>query len=98
MYHLFIAVLLSFGYLGAQDISDHDVDEFSKLAASSGIEISNGEELFQRLSNFEKAKKEVEELQNKYKGATFKVNQFALMSNQELRRVCLFMKYSVRYV
>uniref|UniRef100_A0A914YIW7 Uncharacterized protein n=1 Tax=Panagrolaimus superbus TaxID=310955 RepID=A0A914YIW7_9BILA len=67
---------------------EDDIEEFGKLAASeSALPINNGADLAKRLNNFEKAKEEIKEMQQKYKGATFKINKFALMSENEERKI-----------
>uniref|UniRef100_A0AC34FIA8 Uncharacterized protein n=1 Tax=Panagrolaimus sp. ES5 TaxID=591445 RepID=A0AC34FIA8_9BILA len=68
--------------------SDDDIEEFGKLATSdSALLIENGDDLVKRLDNFQKAKEIINEMEQKYKGATFKINKFALMSQNEEKKL-----------
>uniref|UniRef100_A0A914PD82 Peptidase C1A papain C-terminal domain-containing protein n=1 Tax=Panagrolaimus davidi TaxID=227884 RepID=A0A914PD82_9BILA len=85
---LFFVSILCCLYLEIEAVSDEDIEEFGKLATSdSSLPIKNGAELSKRLENFEKAKKEIKEMEEKYKGATFKINKFALMSENEEKKI-----------
>uniref|UniRef100_A0AC34FC17 Peptidase C1A papain C-terminal domain-containing protein n=1 Tax=Panagrolaimus sp. ES5 TaxID=591445 RepID=A0AC34FC17_9BILA len=68
------------------DINDADIQKFSTLATQAKISINNGEELAQRILNYEKAKEDIKNLEGKHSGATFKINKFALMSEAEQQK------------
>ena len=61
--------------------------EFNVLLNSSGITIKSNSELMERLNAFQRAKDSIQNFQTQYPAVTFELNRFALMTQQELRKV-----------
>ena len=69
------------------DIFDDDMTAFNKLVDELNLTFTSASELIKRLNAFNKAKQEIQEYATKYPGATFEINKFSLMTDQELKRV-----------
>lgn len=85
----FFALVQTFDFKKFINNNDPDSNEFATLVDKFKLKMKDGSEVAKRLSNFRKAKTEIAELKMKYKNAHFAPNKFALMTDEERKRVSL---------